>query len=301
MDRSFGEGYITTVKNEQSQSSEATFDIPSDDTVTMAGDVALDQLKRALLALNVMLVLIVPGVSWILTSRTLKPIEEAHDKQRRFVSDASHELRTPLTIMQGELDVALKSSRTMGEYQATLQSTKEEVLRLNELAEALLLIARGDQTNTIMSSQTVDMTDIIHETILQMQPLAKSKKIKLNFEPPEVAVELEGSRGMLRQLISNLVENALKFTLAKGSVTVNLVVVGREVHIEVTDTGVGMDAATKTQAFDRFYQAESSRKQQGHGLGLSICKVIVEQHRGSIRLSSSIGNGTIVRIVLPRS
>jgi len=302
MDQSFGEGYISKVQSQQlERNGVLAANSNSGKTALIAGDIALDRLKDILLALNGLLLLVVPGLAWLLTSRTLRPIEKTYAKQRQFVSDASHELRTPLTIMQGELDITLKKPRTPAQYQSSLKSTREEVIRLHDLTEALLLVARGDQQRLGPDLGNVDVTDTITEVVSRLSPLANAKQITLKFDPPAVKLTVSGSEKMLEQLLTNLVENAVKFTPNAGSVTVIAKPANRDVSICIADTGIGMAEAVVPQAFERFYRADAARQQSGFGIGLAICKAIVEQHKGTIGLQSKLGHGTTVKVTLPRA
>lgn len=132
MERSFGESYISQVKQRQVQQGqfEGEFDERKTTIVTIAGDVALDQLQSILLAINGISLFVIPTISWYLAKRSLAPIQIAHERQKQFVSDASHELRTPLSIMSGEIELALKKIRKVQDYQAILKSNKEELGRL---------------------------------------------------------------------------------------------------------------------------------------------------------------------------
>jgi signal transduction histidine kinase len=297
MDQSFGEGYISKVTSRQEQNGEV---VSSPETVRIAGDVALDRLKYTLIVLNGVLVFAVPWLAWLLTSRTLRPIENTYAKQRQFVSDASHELRTPLTIMQGELDVTLKKDRSVGEYQASLKSTREEVKRLHALTDALLFVARSDQRSARIKQNEVDLTDVLTEVVSRLGPLAATKRITVRFEPPAAKLVVSGSEEMLKQLFTNLAENAIKFTKKAGQVSVSAEPTAHIIDIYISDTGIGMTKQAVSRAFDRFYRADEARHQSGFGLGLSICKAIVEEHSGSIGLESKVGHGTTVKVSLPR-
>jgi signal transduction histidine kinase len=302
MDQSFGEGYISKVQSQQlERNGTLTVNSSSGKTALIAGDIALDRLKDILLVLNGLLLLVVPGLAWLLTSRTLRPIEKTYAKQRQFVSDASHELRTPLTIMQGELDITLKRPRTTAEYRSSLKSTREEVIRLHDLTEALLMVTRGDQQRLGPDPGKVDVTDVITEVVSRSHPLASAKQVTIKFDPPTVELVVLGSEKMLEQLLTNLVENAVKFTPKKGKVTIRAKQTSHDISICITDTGIGMTEIAVSQAFERFYRADEARQQSGFGLGLSICKAIVEQHKGTIGLQSEFGHGTTVKVSLPRT
>jgi len=302
MERSYGEAYISKVKNQQIElAGDLPFNSKSEQTVTIAGDVALGQLKRTLLVLNGGLIVIIPGLAWLLTKRTLQPIEETYDNQKQFVSDASHELRTPLTIMKGEIDLALRRPRNTAEYTQVLTSTREEVGRLEDLTDSLLYIARSDQRRVTMPMGEIDIVDVIIESVSYVQPLAKANKLTLSFDPPPANLRVRGSTTTLKQLFTNLLENAIKFTPKKGSITVSAEPSDKVIKIFVVDTGIGMKSTAVAQAFERFYRDDVARTQKGFGLGLAICKTIVEQHNGTITLGSKPDKGTTVTITLPKA
>lgn len=297
MDKSFGEGYISKVKNQQvEQIGDETFNTNSANTITIAGDIALGQLKKVLIVLNGSMLLVIPGLAWLLTERTLRPVEKAYNKQKRFVSDASHELRTPLTIMLGELDVTLKKTRTPKEYQATIKSTREEVHSLHQLTEELLLLTKNAIPQV---KELVDLVDLLTETISHLLPIAEKQDIKVVFDPPNKPIEITGSATMLRQLFTNLLDNSIKFTSKNGHITLSIKQAEKDVRIIVTDNGIGMTNQETSQAFERFYQADTARHSKGFGLGLAISKAIVEQHHGSIAIHSKTHQGTTVTIDLP--
>lgn len=302
MERSFGEGYISKVANQQlEQQNEAVADIKSEDTITIAGDVALAQLKTILLILNGSMILVIPVASFLLTKKTLEPIEETFNKQKQFVSDTSHELRTPLTIMLGELDIALKKTRTTKEYQEALVNTREEARNLHQLTEELLFITRNDQSQTIQHSDNIDMTDIVIETTSRLSPLADKKGVEFVFIPNNQRASLHGSATMLKQLITNLLDNAIKFTPKGGQVTISTLKNGNDLIISIKDTGIGMTKQEVSRAYERFYRVDTSRSSKGFGLGLAISKAIVERHHGTIVLASKRGHGTTVTVKLPLS
>jgi signal transduction histidine kinase len=300
MDHSFGEGYISKVNSKQvEQGTTIERSTESGKAALIAGDVALDQLKYTLIVLNLILIILVPGLAWLLTSRTLRPIERSYARQRQFVSDASHELRTPLTIMQGELDVTLKQPRSPAVYQRALKSTREEVARLHNLTEALLYVARSDQQTVSMQVVEVDITDTISEVVARLEPIAGAKRVHVVFEPISKKLVTNGSNEMLNQLFTNLIENAIKFSTGKSTVNITTTLVDHRITVAVTDTGIGMSRENAARVFERFYRADESRTKAGFGLGLAICKTIIEQHNGTIVLNSVLGEGTTVTVTLP--
>ena len=304
MDKSFGEGYISRVKQVQ-QAQTGQYEGGYEDKtaiVTIAGDVALDQLRNILLVLNGGLLLIIPIVSWFLARCTLDPIEFIHEQQKQFVSDASHELKTPLAIMYGEMEVVLKKDRTRKDYVQTILSNKEEVRRLSKLVENLLFLARNDQNNYVFPTKPVDITDVINTVRSQLKQRINEKELTVRFEPAREDIIVQGEEGLLHQLFFNLLDNAVKYTPTKGTITVRLIVKKQDVEIHITDTGIGIPQHDQEMIFHRFYRADMSRTEpKGYGLGLSISKTIVEKHGGDIKITSREEKGTTVVVILPYS
>ena len=147
----------------------------------------------------------------------------------------------------------------------------------------------------------MDLIDVLTETISRVLPLATQKNMKVVFEPPNSIIEVIGSTTMLRQLFTNLLDNAIKFTPKNGRITVSIIPTEKDVRIAVKDNGIGMTNQEVDQAFERFYRADTARSSKGLGLGLAISKAIVEQHNGSIEISSKDSKGTTVTIYLPRT
>lgn len=300
MEHSFGEGYVAQVETQnQTQLDETLENTTSPEVITVAGDVALAKLKDILLMLNGAVLIIIPLGSWVLTERTLKPVEKAYNAQKQFVSDAAHELRTPLTIVQGEFDVALNKTRKVSAYKTTLKSAREEIARLQHLTEDLLMLARGDRLERA-NFKNVDIIDVITESVLRFRPQARKKSIVLIFEPPHSVLRTLGYESQLTQVIHNLLDNAIKYTENGGRITLNVLSQKESIQIIVEDTGVGLTDSEIKKVTDRFYRADSSRSSQGFGLGLSICKSIIEQHNGTLHITSKEGVGTKVSVFLPK-
>jgi signal transduction histidine kinase len=298
MDRSIGGGMIVQrVQQEQQGNFEGQFDERS---VTIAGTIALDQLKTILLVLNGGLLPVIPLVAWLLTRRTLRPVQAIHERQQQFASDVSHELRTPLSILSGEIEVALKQDRSREDYQHTLKSAKEETDRLGGLVENLLLLARMEQGKQVGEVEAVDVTDLVNQVLGIVQQKSKEKHIAVLVIPAEESVVVVGQEALLRQLFLNMLDNALKYTPANGKITIRLSQDKHYALVQVTDTGVGIAAEHQARIFDRFYRVDAARSQtQGYGLGLAIAQAIVALHHGKIRVHSAVGQGTTFTLYVP--
>ncbi len=300
MSQSFGQGYITQVRQLHGQAEADTFE-QHVRVVTIAGGVALNQLKYILLIFNGLLLLVVPMGGWFLTSKTLAPVERVFEQQRQFISDASHELRTPLSIISGEMQVALKKDRTPQEYKEVIRTSKEEMERLTRLVENLLYLARSDRDNARVKFQSLDVTDLLVSLVADFNPKIKAKSLKVRFEPPDKNLMVRGHPAMLWTLFANLLDNAIKYTPEKGQIRVKITNQNDQVAVEIKDNGMGIDLKKQGKIFDRFYRVDASRSRpKGFGLGLSISKSIVQWHRGKIMVNSIPGKGTSFMVYLPK-
>ena len=301
---SFGDNYVSQV---QEQKQTGQFEGEPDDKseallLNIAGQVAIVNLRNMLLILNAGLLIVIPAVAWILTLRTLRPLQQIHEQQKQFVSDVSHELRTPLSIISGEMEIALKKSRTSKEYIEVLSSSKQEVGSLIDLVENLLFLARGDQKAVFLRYEKVDITDILNSTVSSLKEKINNKKIIIKFKPPEDSVSVNGQASMLKQLFLNIIDNAIIYTPENGAIDIALDDNIYDIVIRVADTGIGMKQEDQKNIFDRFYRVDKSRSQtKGYGLGLAICQSIVTLHKGQIEINSKPQKGTTVAVHLPKS
>ncbi len=239
-------------------------------------------------------------VSYFLAKRTLRPIEDALEEQRRFVADASHELRTPLTAMKTEIEVALKEKDSSGHTRA-LKSALEEVGKLSALSGSLLQLARHEDERTHVAFEPVDLPEIIDEAFSRIAAAAERKGIVIRQTVSSGTIT--GDRMGLVQLFSILLDNAIKYSREHTTVKINGTTEERQATIVVSDEGVGIAASDIPHVFRRFYRASVSRSKKeadGYGLGLPIARQIAEQHRGEISITSEPGRGTTVTVTLPR-
>jgi two-component system OmpR family sensor kinase len=230
----------------------------------------------------------------------LTRLDESFRQVRQFSADASHELQTPLTILKGEIEVALRSGRTPEEYQQVLASSLEEIERISRLVEGLLLLARADSGVLRMDHKPVAGHELVAEVGAQMQKLAHDQGVSLHLEDLQ-PVTLCGDREQLHRLLLNLVDNAIKYTPAGGSITLSLRGEDNQALISVTDTGIGLSEAEQAQIFTRFYRAAPARSQSGGGAGLGLCiaQSIAQAHGGKIQVLSHPGQGSTFTVMLP--
>ncbi|MGZ3514167.1 MAG: sensor histidine kinase [Thermodesulfobacteriota bacterium] len=244
-------------------------------------------------------------------------LDQSFQQMKQFSSDASHELKTPLTILKGEVEVMLRRERTSHEYQQTLKSNLEEINRMSQIVEDLLTLSKADTGEIGLNKEEINLTEILNEVVAQMNRLASSKKLDLSSSNHDEDIHLFGDALRLRELFINLIENGIKYTEEGGSIRIFLQKVssarnqsgwlerekGELVKIIVSDTGIGIAQEDQERIFDRFFRVDKarSREQGGSGLGLSICKWIVEAHQGDIEVESELGKGSSFIVRLPLS
>jgi len=232
-------------------------------------------------------------------NRMLERLDAAFEVQRRFTSDASHELRSPITALRGELELALRRERDPEEYRRVLESALEEAERLSFLAEDLLTLARSDAGAIEPRLRRVDLTRTLEEMVSRHRPRAEEKSLRL-----EATIE-PGMGGLcdpdlLDRLLSNLLENALKFTMPGGRVEVSARGDGEDLVLEVADTGPGIREEDLPRIFDRFYRADAARTStEGTGLGLSIVRTTSAAHGGEVTAGNRQEGGAVFRVRLP--
>jgi two-component system OmpR family sensor kinase len=231
----------------------------------------------------------------------LARLDRSFATMRRFVADASHELRTPLAIIRGEADVALAADRPASEYKESTAIIQDEARRLSRLVDDLLNLARVDADGVKLQVESFYFDDLVSECCRSLQPLATAKGVTLGCQCPQ-DVMFNGDPELLRRLILNLLENAIRYTPVGGRVCVDLEVDDTAVRIKVSDTGVGIPPEAAPHVFERFYRVDSarSREQGGFGLGLSIVKWIAECHHGTVALTSQPGAGSTFTVRLQK-
>ena len=210
----------------------------------------------------------------------LDRLDAAFRSQRRFTADASHELRAPLNVLRGEIEVALKRPRSAEEYQLVLQRCRDEVLRLTHLASDLLLLARAESGPSTEQREEVDLHELAATTVERYRSTAAERGISLVVEGD--ATRVQGHGDLLERAISNLVDNAVKYTGGPGEVRLR-VSPGPPATVEVRDTGPGIAAEQASHLFERFYRGDPVRpRADGTGLGLAIARAAVETQGGTL-------------------
>jgi heavy metal sensor kinase len=240
-------------------------------------------------------------------SRTLNQMLERIDKAfasvRAFTGNASHELRTPISLLRTEIDVALYRPRSAEEYRETLMRLNEEAVRMTNLVENLLSVARADGGAEAMSMATVEVRGLFQSVHRIWAPAMQRALLEFRMELHGDGLALLGDAGGLQRLLSILLENAAKFTPAGGSVTLAAARSGPHVVLSVRDTGVGISEEDIPRVFDRFYRAAnvSNTARRGSGLGLALAKWIAERHGTQLTVQSKIGQGSSFSFILEES
>ncbi len=233
-------------------------------------------------------------------------LQAAFERQKQFTSDASHELRTPLAVMRGDIEITLRRERSNEEYKRTLTSNLEEIMRLSRLVEDLLTLARGDTGRVELRCEPVDLNDLCRRMAEYIAPLADQRQQTLIYEPPPGAetapVIVSADVLRIKQLLLNLLDNAIKYTEPRGKITLGLKTEEKVATIIVADTGRGIPPEDLPYIFERFFRRSAKtadRSAAGFGLGLSIVKWIVDSHGGRIDAKSQVGKGTEFTVRLP--
>ena len=224
-------------------------------------------------------------------------------RAKQFTADVTHELRTPLTILRGETELALRNGRDREQLRQVLVSNLEEISRMSYLIEDLLLLSKGDLGEIPLKMEPLHLNELVGELHHQAQLLATAKNIKVELHCPQEPISLQADNLRLRQVFLNLLTNAIKYTPEEGTVTIVLTTDKNHVKITITDTGMGMDREHLEAIFDRFYRVDKTgnRNDGGSGLGLAIVKWIVDAHLGSVKVSSTPGQGSEFTVSFPRS
>ncbi|PKN91562.1 MAG: hypothetical protein CVU44_18440 [Chloroflexi bacterium HGW-Chloroflexi-6] len=229
-------------------------------------------------------------------NRSLEQLETLFTSQQRFLADVSHELRTPLTVIKGNADLI----RKLGPDEESINSIKDEADRLTRMVGDLLLLAQAESGKLSLGLNPVELDALVLEVFQEMHVLAGGK---VNLKLTEIDEALvNGDRDRLKQVLLNLISNAIQYTPQGGEVLVGITKADGKVCVTVRDSGPGIPTEDLPHIFERFYRGEKSRtrsKTSGFGLGLSIAYWIVEHHGGGITVSSEQGRGTTFQVSLP--
>ena len=239
-------------------------------------------------------------ISLILSAWILKPVEKAWQQQNRFVSDASHELRTPITVILANLNIlASKKEELIKTQYQWIDNTKEEASRMKQLVDELLFLARSDDRQSKLVFSEINLSEVLLSRMLSFEALAFEKGIKLDYDIAD-NLKILGHEGNVKQLLSILLDNAMKYCGEKGSVYLKAYCVKEKTFVLIQNSGEPIDKEDLKHIFERFYRTDKSRARTegGYGLGLAIAKTIVESMHGRISVLSDKENGTVFKLEL---
>ena len=231
----------------------------------------------------------------------LARLDQAFELQRQFMADASHELRTPVAIRSGEAELALsRAERSAAELRTALANIRHEARRLKRIVDDLFLLARANAGEQLLAPGSLYLGDLARECLQTVRSLAAAKDISLRYQGAD-ELPYVGDEALLRRMVMNLLDNAIKYTPAGGHVELRATADDGRYALDVIDTGSGIPPDAQGRLFDRFYRArvERSKGDGGAGLGLAIARWIAESHGGTITLVRSDATGSTFRIVLP--
>jgi two-component system heavy metal sensor histidine kinase CusS len=230
----------------------------------------------------------------------LDRLQESFERLSRFSADIAHELRTPLNTLRGEVEVALGKARSPEEYRETLGSFLEEAGRLTRLIESLLFLARAEDPKMEIRRESLDVAGELRSLAEFYEAAAAERGVELSAEA-DGGLRVSADRSLFQRAAGNLIDNALAYTPKGGRIGLRAVRVDGHVRVEVSDTGAGIAPEHLPRVFDRLYRADRSRAAAtgGAGLGLAIVKSIAELHGGRTEISSEVGRGTRVAVILP--
>ena len=232
---------------------------------------------------------------YLMTRSALSPVRRSIAQKKQFITDASHELKTPLAIISADADVL----EMCGGENEWVSSIKSQTARLNTLVRNLVSLSKLDETANEAEHIEFNISEAVLDTALNFEPMAKSKNLRFTLDvTPDLTIK--GNEGEIRQLVSLLCDNALKYTDDDGEIRISLYKSGKTLTLDAYNTCESIDKEKLPHLFDRFYRADPARAREtgGYGIGLSIAKAIVDRHKGKISASSPDGKSVLFRVLL---
>lgn len=230
---------------------------------------------------------------WLLSKKAMKPVEKSIEKQRQFITDASHELKTPIAIISADADV-LEMCEGENEW---VTSIKNQTIRLDGLVKDLVTLSKLQEEPRTLEKTTFNLSRAVTETVSSFEILAKANGISLTYDAGK-NIMMTANENEIRQLISILSDNAVKYTTENGNINLNLYKSGKTINLSMSNDCENISKEKLEKLFDRFYRADSSRSREtgGYGIGLSIAQVIVERNGGKIEAISTKPNSVTFKI-----
>jgi signal transduction histidine kinase len=280
-----------------------TFDIGPELTNQQAAEVAyqatLDRIRLALVGADLAVVILVAGAAWVLASRTLRPISDAHARQRRFVADASHEMRTPLAAIRASAEGALAVRASEEELRAAMSVVVGSAERLSRLTNDLLLLARADELPPDLNGGPVDLSVVVAEAVEAFGLAHPELQRARSTLAPDLPVAADPDE--IGRIVANLLDNAYRYGATGGAPRITTRLVERDAFVEVADNGPGIAAADLDSVFAPFARLHADADSpDGSGLGLAIARSLARRNRGRLTVLSRPGEGATFRLSLPR-
>jgi len=261
---------------------------------------AQSQIAGQLMLINLIIIIIFAVAGYFFSGKTLKPIEEIHEAQKRFIGDAAHELKTPITALKTSLEVNLMDNKLDRQTRKILEENLEDVTSLESLSQSLLRLAKVSDQN--LHKVPVDLKKVTVRGMEYLEAVAQTKDITIQLHRSRSKLDVLGDEGALFDLILILLDNAIKYSPEQSVVELRLTKQKNQAVVQVIDFGSGIAESDLPHIFERFYRADQSRTSQqdrGYGLGLSVAQKIVQQHNGNLSVESALGNGSSFTVTLP--
>jgi signal transduction histidine kinase len=235
----------------------------------------------------------------VMARRSTEPVERAFGQMRRFMADAAHELRTPLTVLRGRAEVALQRARSADEYAAALAGIAAETERMSSLIDKMLLLSQADAGELRLRRESIFLDDLLVEAAEDARVLAAARGVNVEIRDLDES-PIHADPHLVRQLLLNILANAIQFTPEGGRVVASAVWEGEASVVTIADSGAGIPAELLPHVFEPFVRADPARgRAGGSGLGLAIARSIAAAHGATVQLESEVGRGTRVRIAFP--
>lgn len=234
-------------------------------------------------------------------NKMLDRIEVLVNELREVTDNIAHDLRSPLTCIRGIAETTLMGDSDLEDFQDMTTSIIEESDRLIEMINSMLEITKVKAGVAEIKMEQVDLNEIVRDAVDLFQPLAEDKRIKIELNIPPQPVFIRGDKTKLQRAIANLLDNAIKYTPSAGNVSLSLYKEGKNLKLEIADTGIGIPPDKLERIFDRFYRGNGSRSAPGSGLGLSLALALIKAHDGKITVESTVGKGSKFTVILPCS
>jgi signal transduction histidine kinase len=211
----------------------------------------------------------------------------------------AHDLRSPITRIRGIAEVTLSTGKSLAEYEAMAANTIEECDRLLDMINTMLMISKAEAGVDHLTREEIDLAGVVQEACRLFEPTAEDKGIRLSFDVKGRS-HFVGDNRMIQRMLSNLLDNAIKYTLSGGSVSISIAENDAQVVVSIEDTGIGISPRDLPHIFERFYRCDESRSQAGIGLGLSLARAIARAHGGDITATSTPDQGSTFTATLPK-